>query len=102
MNLNLLGGQDRIEGWKAIASEIGVSETRARHLANPNRRWPLPVRYGARGFYVVREMLAVWFQHFDAPFGAHQELKQERSEPQTLVAVKKRAERLRKPQQRRT
>lgn len=95
MNLNLIGGQDRIEGWKAIAGELGVSEKRARELADPRRKLSLPVRYGARGAYIVREVLAMWFAHYDAPYGMHQELKRSgRREAEELRIGAKRVKRL--------
>lgn len=70
----------RIYQWKGIADALGVSESRARELADPKRQWPLPVRYGAKGLYILREMLAVWNRHFDAPYGAHKALM---ASPQT-------------------
>lgn len=81
----------RIYGWKSIADEIGVSESRARELANPRRQWPLPVRYGARGLYVLREMLVVWNRHFDAPYGAHQTLASSPESTRKSRARKRRA-----------
>ena len=68
-------GPDRIEGWKAIAAAVGVSVTRVRELADPKRKFQLPVRYGARGVYVARVALEGWFAQYDAPYGAHASLK---------------------------
>lgn len=89
----------RIYGWKGIADAIGVSESRARELANPKRQWPLPVRYGAKGLYVLREMMAVWNKHFDAPYGAHQTLASSPESTRKSRARKRRAAEARKAAQ---
>jgi hypothetical protein len=68
-------GPDRIEEWKAIAAAVGVSVTSVRELADPKRKFQLPVRYGARGVYVARAALEGWFAQYDAPYGAHASLK---------------------------
>lgn len=67
--------RNRLEGWKAIANAIGVSESRAVELAHPMRKIALPVRYGANGPYIEKSLLNIWFWHFDAPFGLHTSLK---------------------------
>ena len=65
---------DRVYGWKAIAAELGVSVSQARKLADPRRRFMMPVRFGPRGIYITREQLDMWWKHYDAPYGLHREL----------------------------
>jgi hypothetical protein len=69
-------GTERTEGWKGIAAAIGVSITRARELADRRRPFRLPVRCGARGVYITRVGLALWLAQYDAPYGAHEGLRQ--------------------------
>lgn len=66
---------DRIYGWKAIADALGVSRAKAVELANPMRKFQLPVRYGVRGIYITRAKLNMWVEHYDTPYGLHGELK---------------------------
>lgn len=67
--------EERVYGWKAIADVLGVSETQAKRLADPMRKFQLPVRYGARGIYAKRAQLLMWDEHYDAPFGLHKEMR---------------------------
>lgn len=66
--------QDRIEGWKSIASALGVSEPTARGYADPMRKFRLPVRVNFRGEpYVTRWNLDRWIEDNDLPWGVHRE-----------------------------
>lgn len=67
---------DRIEGWKAIAAELGVHEQTARSYADPMRRYRLPIRMNFRNEpYVTRWNLLMWKQDNDLPYGHHKQLK---------------------------
>jgi len=64
---------DRIEGWKAIADALKVSERTAKRLASPKRKFRLPVRQNWRGVYVTRWNLHRWQEDNDYAYGVNVE-----------------------------
>lgn len=60
---------DRIEGWKAIAAALQVSERSARRLASPRRKFRLPVRENWRGVYITRWNMLRWQEDNDYAYG---------------------------------
>ncbi len=58
----------KIEGWKAIAAAIGVTERTARRYAN-RRHDPLPVYWRRRGGTVVAHATGLrdWIARQDVP-----------------------------------
>ncbi len=82
------GKADRLDGWKDIASALGVD--RATAIAWHNREVdPLPVRHDRKGVYASRAALERWLHAGDMPLAVHDELRRLRAslpDLQQLVA----------------
>lgn len=61
--------EDRIYGWKLIADALGISERHAQSLANPWRKYRLPVRKDYKGIYLKRHELQRFKDDNDVPWG---------------------------------
>lgn len=60
---------ERIEGMKAIAAALGVSERQVKRLADPKRKFRLPLRKNWRGVYITRWNLHRWQEDNDYAYG---------------------------------
>ena len=60
---------ERIYGWKCIADALSVSERQAQNLADPWRKFRLPVRKDYRGIYIKRHELRRFQEDNDVPWG---------------------------------